>query len=194
MVGMIVIPMRYSQCIEGKYLFSIIQPLILLFLLSLLHHHVSLPLTLKIKVIDYLSSNLNLGKGKQYKSVTFNHNEGMASTWTTPLGKCYKKMAFDQLGRTPPPHPLPLSWHSEFWNCWPIFFILMDTKHFKMDFSTKKKKTIIHFLHSPTIHSLKTILYLLSFEAFNDGIYSTNMVYFDCSPIIQQPSCYIHCL
>ena len=40
----------------------------------------------------------------------------------------------------------------------------------------------------------KTVLYLLSFEAFNDGMYSTNMVYFDCSPGIQQPRCHIHCL
>ena len=40
----------------------------------------------------------------------------------------------------------------------------------------------IHFLHSPTIHNLKTVLYLLSFEAFNDSMYSTNMVSYDCSP------------
>ena len=44
------------------------------------------------------------------------------------------------------------------------------------------KKTILvsllsckknHFLHSPTIHSLKTVLYLPSFEACNDNMYST---------------------
>ena len=40
----------------------------------------------------------------------------------------------------------------------------------------------------------KTVLYLLSFEAFNDGMYSTNMVYFDYSPGIQQPRYHIHCL
>ena len=53
-----------------------------------------------------------------------------------------------------------------------------------MDFSIKKN---IHFLHSTAIHSLKTVLYLLSFEAFNDSMYSTNMVYFDCPPGIRQP-------
>ena len=53
---------------------------------------------------------------------------------------------------------------------------------------------LFYFLHSPTIHSLKTVLYLLSFEAFNDSMYSTNMVSFDCSPWIRQPRCYIHCL
>ena len=37
-------------------------------------------------------------------------------------------------------------------------------------------------------------LHLLSFDAFNVGMYSTNMVSFDCSPGIQQPRCYIHCL
>ena len=35
----------------------------------------------------------------------------------------------------------------------------------------------------------ETVLYLLSFEAhFNDGMYITNIVYFDCSPGIQQPT------
>ena len=52
------------------------------------------------------------------------------------------------------------------------FFILMDTKYFKMDFSVKKN----------TSFTLKTVLYLLSFEAFNDSMYSTNMVSSDCSP------------
>ena len=47
-----------------------------------------------------------------------------------------------------------------------ILFILMDTKYFKMDIGVKKN---IHFIHSPTIHSLKTVLYLISFEAFNRG-------------------------
>ena len=48
-------------------------------------------------------------------------------------------------------------------------------------------------IHSPTIHSLKTVLYLLSFEAFNDGMYSTNIVSFDCSPGIQQPRWFMVC-
>ena len=61
----------------------------------------------------------------------------------------------------------------------------MDSIHFKTDFSMKKIFVFLHFLHSPTIHSLKTVLYLLSFEAFNDGMYSTNMVSFYCSPGIQ---------
>ena len=74
--------------------------------------------------------------------------------------------------------------------CWPIFFILMDTKHFKMDFSINLL-IFLHFLHSPTIHSLKTVLYLLSFEAFNDSMYSTNMVSSDFSPGIRQPRYYI---
>ena len=77
----------------------------------------------------------------------------------------------------------------------PIFFILMDSIHFKTDFSMKKKCFFcLHFLQSPTIYSLKTVQNLLSCEAFNDGMYSTNMVYFDCSPGIQQPRCHIHCL
>ena len=75
-------------------------------------------------------------------------------------------MAFDQLGRTP---PLPPSWHSEFGNLFTHFFILMDSIHFKTDFSMNKIYFFFsHFLHSPTIHSLKTVLYLLSFEDFND--------------------------
>ena len=53
----------------------------------------------------------------------------------------------------------------------------MDTKYFKIDFSVKKN----HFLHSPTIHSLKIVLYLLSFEAFNDSMYITNMLSSDFS-------------
>ena len=36
-----------------------------------------------------------------------------------------------------------------------------------MDFSVKKIQTKTHFLHSPTIHSLKTVLYQQSIEAFN---------------------------
>ena len=48
----------------------------------------------------------------------------------------------------------------------PFFKIIMDTKQFKMDFSIFKNIYFLHFLHSPTIHSLKTVLYLLSFEAF----------------------------
>ena len=44
----------------------------------------------------------------------------------------------------------------------------MDTKHFKIYFSIIFSY-FLHFLHSPTIHSLKTVLYLL-FEAFNDGV------------------------
>ena len=46
----------------------------------------------------------------------------------------------------------------------------MDSIHFKTDFSMKKNIDFLHFLHSPTIHSLKTVLYLLSFEVFNDGM------------------------
>ena len=66
---------------------------------------------------------------------------------------------------------------------YPFFFILMDSIHFKTDFSMNKKCFFCHhFLQSPTIYSLKTVQNLLSFEAFNDGMYSTNMVYFDCSP------------
>ena len=45
-----------------------------------------------------------------------------------------------------------------------------------MDFSISKN--LLNFLHSPTIHSLKTVLNLLSFETFNDSMYSTNMVFF----------------
>ena len=44
----------------------------------------------------------------------------------------------------------------------------MDSIHFKTDFSMKKKCIFcLHFLQSPTIYSLKTVQYLLSFEAFN---------------------------
>ena len=54
----------------------------------------------------------------------------------------------------------------------------MDSIHFKTDFSMKKKYfLLLHFL-IPLLFSLKTVLYLLSFEAFNDGMYSTNMVFF----------------
>ena len=95
-------------------------------------------------------------------------------------------MAFDQLGRTPTPLPQVSSRNLKF--CLPIFFIIMYSIHFKTDFSMNKLYFFcLHFLHSPTIHSLKTVLYLLYFEAFNDGMYSTNMVHFDCSPGIQQP-------
>ena len=62
----------------------------------------------------------------------------------------------------------------------------MDTKHIKIDFSIKK---LIFFLHSFTslLSTVSTVLYLLSFEAFNDDMYSTNMVSFDCYPGIRQP-------
>ena len=64
----------------------------------------------------------------------------------------------------------------------------MDSIHFKTDFNVKKKIYFSrHFLHSPNIHSLKTVLYLLSFDDFNDSMYSTNMVSFDCYPGMQQP-------
>ena len=53
----------------------------------------------------------------------------------------------------------------------------MDTKYFKMDFSVKKITSFI-----PLLSSLKTVQYLLSFETFNDSMYSTNMVSSDCSP------------
>ena len=106
-----------------------------------------------------------------------------------------KKLAFDQLGWTPPPTPPPPKLALRILKMFNPFFILMDSIHFKTDFNMKKEKSFsLHFLHSPTIHSLKTVLYLLSFDAFNDGMYSTNMVSFDCSPGIQQPRCYIHCL
>ena len=109
--------------------------------------------------------------------------------------KKIKKVAFDQLGRTPPPSPQVGSQNLKMFNPFFPLFILMDYIHFKTDFSMKKNIfLLLHFLPSPTIHSLKTVLYLLSFEAFNDGMYSTNMVSFDWSPGIQQPRCYIHCL
>ena len=44
---------------------------------------------------------------------------------------------------------------------------------------------------TPTIHSLTTVLYLLSFEAFTDSMYSANMVSYDFPPGIWQPRCYI---
>ena len=48
----------------------------------------------------------------------------------------FKKLAFNQLGRTPPPHhnPFPQVGNQNF-EIFDPFFILMDTKHFKMDFS-----------------------------------------------------------
>ena len=46
--------------------------------------------------------------------------------------KKFRKLAFDQLGRTP---PLPPSWHSNIEFFLPIFFILVDSIHFKTDFS-----------------------------------------------------------
>ena len=47
-----------------------------------------------------------------------------------------------------------------------------------MDFSVKK--ILFFFTSFPhLLSSLKTVLYLLSFEA--DSMYSTNMVYFYCS-------------
>ena len=49
----------------------------------------------------------------------------------------------------------------------------------------------ITFLHLPTIHSLKTVLYILSFETFNDSMYSTNMVLL---AVLRQHRCYIHSL
>ena len=98
------------------------------------------------------------------------------------LGKCstkkLKKLSFDPLGWTPLPPELALGILKK---CNPFF----SMEIFVFSFS-------FHFLHSPTIHSLKTVLYLRSFEAFNDGMYSTNMVSFYCSPGIQQPRCYIH--
>ena len=58
-------------------------------------------------------------------------------------------MAFDQLGRTPPP-PLPPSWHSNI----EFFFILMDSIHFKPDFSMKKK---VFFAFTSFSHLLFTV-------------------------------------
>ena len=46
------------------------------------------------------------------------------------------KFGFDQLGRTPPPTPYPQVGTQNF-EFFTHFFILMDTKHFKMDFSMK---------------------------------------------------------
>ena len=50
----------------------------------------------------------------------------------------------------------------------------MDSIHFKTYFSMKKKYIFVVFtsFRSPTIHSHKTVIYLLSFEAFNDGMCS----------------------
>ena len=54
----------------------------------------------------------------------------------------FKKNKIQQVGfwptwPDPPPHPSPQVGTHNFEICWPIFFILLDTKHFKMDFSMK---------------------------------------------------------
>ena len=101
------------------------------------------------------------------------------------LGKCLKnkikKVGFLTNSARPP--PLPPSWLSEFdFLFYFLFFILMDSIHFKTYFSMKTKSSLPSFPYYSQSQN-----YLLSFEAFNDGMYSTNMVSFDCSPEIQQP-------
>ena len=75
------------------------------------------------------------------------------------LRKIVKKLVFEQLGKKPPPSPPPMLAITILKNVNP-FFILMDTKHFKIDFSirTKNVKKNLHFLQSPAIHSLLTVL------------------------------------
>ena len=106
-----------------------------------------------------------------------------------------KQLAFGPNLAGPPPHPLPPSWHSEFWIFLTHFFILMDTKHFKMDFSMKGKNIFFFTFFILLLFTVSKLYYTYYYLRLLMMVcISTNMVCFDCFPGTQQPRCYIHCL